>query len=66
MTEAESLDLLRAEMDRQGMKDNDLRAGTAAIAMGESALDPHTELDYSHTSNSRIRDVFWKSGGGSE
>lgn len=58
MTEIESLELLRGEMDKQGMTDNDLRAGTAAIAMGESALNPHTETGYGRTANGRIRMVF--------
>lgn len=58
MTSDEAAALLIAAMDRQGMTDNDLRAGTAAIAMGESLMTPHTETPYTHTDNSRIRQVF--------
>lgn len=58
LSQSEQFDLLRAEMDRQGVTDNQIRAGIAAIAMGESALNPHTETDYSHTANSRIRVIF--------
>jgi predicted chitinase len=50
--------LLRAEMDRQGMHNNELRAGTAAIAMGESGFDSRSETPYRNTSNSRIRATF--------
>lgn len=59
---ADALDLpkqlLRAEMDRQGMRDNELRAGTAAIAMGESGFDSRSEAPYRRTSNERIRVIF--------
>jgi predicted chitinase len=51
-------EILIAAMDRQGMLDNDLRAGTAAICGGETGLQPHTERGYGGTSNERIRDIF--------
>ncbi len=51
-------DHLRAAMDAAGMRDPDLRAGIAAIAMGESAMRGHVERGYGGTSNSRIRQVF--------
>lgn len=51
-------DLLRAAMTRAGITDPDLRAGIAAIAMGESAMRGHVERGYSGTSNLRIRQVF--------
>ncbi|GEM_PF-5665650 len=52
-------ELLRAEMDRQGMFDNDLRAGTAAIIGGEGGLlKPVREIGYGRTSNERIRGLF--------
>lgn len=51
-------DLLREEMDRQGMLDNELRAGTAAICGGESGLVPQSERGYGSTSNTRIRRIF--------
>lgn len=50
--------LLRVEMDRQGMHDDELRAGTAAIAMGESGFDSRSEVPYRNTANSRIRTIF--------
>ena len=49
---------LEDAMDEQGLTDDDLRAGIAAIAMGESAMAMHVETGYSHTSNERIREVF--------
>lgn len=49
---------LEDAMDQQGLTDDDLRAGIAAIAMGESAMAMHAETGYSHTSNERIREVF--------
>ena len=58
MTEQEAAALLNAEMDKQGVTDNDIRAGIAAIAMGESQMNPHTETAYTHTANERIREVF--------
>lgn len=51
-------DLLNYAMDAQGIDDDDLRAGIAAIAMGESALKPRSEVSYAHTSNDRIRMIF--------
>lgn len=50
--------LLRAAMDHQGITDPELRAGIAAIAMGESELEPRTEMSYRGTSNARLRQVF--------
>lgn len=51
-------DLLRAAMDRHGIADREMRAGIAAVAMGESALKPRTEDSYAGTSNRRIRTIF--------
>ena len=51
-------DLLRAEMDCQGITDNELRAGLAAIVGGESGFRPRSETTYRNTDNSRIRDIF--------
>lgn len=51
-------DFLREAMDEQGVKDNVIRAGLAAIAMGESKMQGHVETGYSRTPNSRIRQVF--------
>lgn len=56
ITEAKRL--LRVEMDRQGMTDNELRAGTAAIALGESGFESRSETPYRNTSNDRIRLIF--------
>ena len=58
MSELTQAEMLIAEMDRQGMLDNDLRAGTAAICGGESGLQPQTERGYGSTSNARIRRYF--------
>ena len=49
---------LEDAMDEQGLTDDDLRAGIAGIAMGESSMQMHVETGYSHTSNERIREVF--------
>ncbi len=51
-------DLLRAEMDRQGVTDNALRAGLAALIGGESGFKPHSETPYRNTDNDRIRGIF--------
>jgi len=58
MADQSHADLLRAEMDRQGITDNQLRAGLAAIIGGESGFKPHSETPYRHTDNSRIRGIF--------
>lgn len=50
--------LLRAAMDRAQITDPDLRAGIAAIAMGESGGQAKAEVSYRHTSALRIREVF--------
>jgi predicted chitinase len=50
--------LLRDEMDRQGITDNELRAGLAAIVGGESGFKPRTEDSYRNTDNTRIRGIF--------
>ena len=55
---ASQADLLRAEMDRQGIADNQLRAGLAAIIGGESGFKPHSEESYAHTDSLRIRNIF--------
>src|ERR1700723_909806 len=51
-------DLLRDAMNAQGITENELRAGIGAIAGGESALKPISEVSYRNTSNSRIRQIF--------
>lgn len=51
-------ELLRAAMDKAGITDRELRAGIAAIAIGESALQPKSETGYANTANSRIRKIF--------
>lgn len=58
MIPKEQADLLKGELDRQGVNDNELRAGIAAIAFGESGFISHTETGYAHTSNQRIRTIF--------
>jgi putative chitinase len=58
MPDESPADLLRGAMDAQGIADNELRAGIAAIAGGESAFKPVPEVGYRHTSNARIRDIF--------
>jgi putative chitinase len=58
MTEDEQIDLLLAELDKQSVTDNTLRAGIAAIAMGESGFQMNAETGYANTANSRIRAVF--------
>jgi putative chitinase len=56
LTHQESL-LVRA-LDEFGVTDPILRAGIAAINIGESGMHPQTETGWSHTSNARIRAVF--------
>lgn len=51
-------DYLRAAFDKLGVTDPNVRAGIAAIAMGESGLNPHSEIGYANTANSRIRLIF--------
>lgn len=58
MTEQEQVDLLRGEMDKQGIIDPQLRAGIGALAGGESGFNSHSETGYAHTSNDRIRNIF--------
>lgn len=55
---SDNADLLRAEMDKQRITDNTLRAGIAAIIGGESGFKPHSEDSYRHTDNTRIRGIF--------
>lgn len=55
---ADQKELLRSEMDRQGVTDNELRAGIAALVGGESEFRPRTETSYENTANSRIRTIF--------
>lgn len=50
--------LLIAAMDKSGMRDNELRAGTAAIIEGESSFQSVAEASYRTTSNTRIRAIF--------
>lgn len=56
--------LLIAEMNRQGIRDNELRAGIAAIVGGESGWIARSEDSYSGTSNDRIRTIFRTALGG--
>lgn len=49
---------LRSAMDDQHVTDATMRAAIAAIAMGESALNPRSETGYGHTANARIRAIF--------
>lgn len=58
LTEQQQADMLRQEMDRQHVTDNQLRAGIAAIAMGESGFQMKPELGYANTSDDRIRMIF--------
>jgi putative chitinase len=58
MTEQEQADLLRKEMDRQGVTSPTMRAGIAAIAMGESGFEMKPEVGYANTANIRIRTIF--------
>jgi putative chitinase len=58
MPDETSVDLLRDAMDAQGITDNELRAGIAAIAGGESAFRPVPEIGYRNTANARIRNIF--------
>jgi len=41
--------LLIAAMDRHGIRDNQLRAGIAAICGGESGMKPHSEIGWGRT-----------------
>lgn len=54
----EAKEALRRQMDKQGMHDNMLRAGLAAIIGGESHFVPKWETSWSRTNNSRIRRFF--------
>ncbi len=58
MSSDNSADLLRSAMDAAGVTDAGIRAGLAAIVMGESRMQGHVEAGYAHTSNERIRQVF--------
>lgn len=58
MPTSPNADLLRAEMNRQGVTDPELRAGLAAIVGGESGFKPRAETPYTNTANSRIRRNF--------
>jgi len=62
--QALNADLLRAAMDAQGIADNELRAGIAAIVGGESGWIPQTEMAYTRTANDRIRSIFKTALGG--
>src|SRR5205823_3145442 len=59
-------DLLRDAMDAQGITDNELRAGIAAIAGGESGFKPVSETSFRNTSNARIRQIFGAARGMSD
>jgi predicted chitinase len=56
--------VLRDEMDNRGWRNNDWRAGLAAIIGGESHFLPKFETGYAHTANSRIRMIFASRLGG--
>lgn len=49
---------LRAALDRLAVTDPEIRAGIAAVAVGESGMRPRTEAGWSGTANARIRAVF--------
>lgn len=50
--------LLRQAMDQLNVTDPSMRAGIAAISMGESGFKMSSEASYAHTSNDRIRSIF--------
>lgn len=50
--------ILINEMNLQGIRDNVVRAGIAAVVGGETGFKPRTEDSYANTSVSRIRAVF--------
>jgi uncharacterized protein (TIGR02594 family) len=50
--------LLIQAMDDHDVTDNDLRAGIAAIAGGESGMVPHSEIGWGHTDPERTRGFF--------
>lgn len=56
--EDKNRELLIREMDRQGVTDNEMRAGIAALVGGETEFRPRTETPYRNTSNDRIREIF--------
>lgn len=58
MTNETMKKLLIDAMDKSGMIDNELRAGTAAIIGGESDFQPVPEGSYKNTNNTRIRSIF--------
>lgn len=58
MIEDEVKEILKQEMDKQGIKDNYLRAGLAAIIGGESNFKPKWETSWKNTSNDRIKRFF--------
>ena len=58
MADPVNSDTLRQAMDAQDVTDNETRAGLAAIAMGESAMQGSTEQGYAHTNDARIHLVF--------
>lgn len=54
----EAQTLLIKELNRRNVRDNELRAGLAAILEGESNWIPQYETSYKNTSNDRIRQIF--------
>ncbi|HTQ33600.1 MAG TPA: TIGR02594 family protein [Stellaceae bacterium] len=50
--------LLKKAMTDQGVLDNTLRAGVAAIVAVESDFEPRSEMSYRHTSPERLRLLF--------
>jgi predicted chitinase len=55
---ADTKALLIQAMDRHGIRDNELRAGIAAIAGGESGLKPRSEKGWSHSDPAYAQRIF--------
>jgi len=51
-------ELLNQAMTQHGINDNELRAGIAAIAGGESGMVPRSEIGWSHTDPARTKQFF--------
>ena len=49
---------LNKALDEQNVTDPKLRAGIAAVSIGESGFKPQSEQSYSGSSNERIRSIF--------
>jgi len=50
--------LLRDALDEFGVTDPSMRAGIAAITLGESGFQPRSEMGWAHSSNDHIRNTF--------